>query len=43
MAGMAFGASARKLGVKIRQSTPVASLLQNAQGSTAVMVLHTEQ
>ncbi|SED03560.1 NAD(P)/FAD-dependent oxidoreductase [Rhodococcus koreensis] len=32
MAGMAFGASARKLGVTIRQSTPVASLLQNADG-----------
>ncbi|MDI9903301.1 FAD-dependent oxidoreductase [Rhodococcus sp. IEGM 1409] len=32
MAGMAFGASARQLGVKIRQSTPVASLLQNADG-----------
>ncbi|MFZ2178157.1 MAG: FAD-dependent oxidoreductase [Rhodococcus sp. (in: high G+C Gram-positive bacteria)] len=32
MAGMAFGAAARKLGVKIRQSTPVTSLLQNADG-----------
>lgn len=33
MAGMTFAASARKLGVKIRQSTPVASLLQNAGGT----------
>lgn len=32
MAGMAFGASARKLGVKVRQSSPVARLLTGADG-----------
>ncbi len=32
MAGMAFAAAARKLGVKIRQSTPVTTLLQNDAG-----------
>ncbi|MFW0782931.1 FAD-dependent oxidoreductase [Gordonia sp. CPCC 206044] len=32
MAGMAFAASARSLGVKVRQSTPVARLLQDASG-----------
>ncbi len=31
--GMAFGAAGRKLGVKVRQSTPVAGLLQNAAGA----------
>ena len=33
MAGMAFAATARKMGVKIRQSTPVMSLLRNAAGA----------
>ncbi|WP_032368284.1 NAD(P)/FAD-dependent oxidoreductase [Rhodococcoides fascians] len=33
MAGMAFGAAARRLGVKIRQSTPVAQILTDAAGS----------
>ena len=32
MAGMAFGASARKLGVKIKQSTAVTELLQDSSG-----------
>ncbi|MDY6810084.1 MAG: FAD-binding oxidoreductase [Actinomycetota bacterium] len=32
MAGMAFAAAARKLGVKVRQSTPVTKLLQNDAG-----------
>jgi glycine/D-amino acid oxidase-like deaminating enzyme len=32
MAGMAFGAAARRSGVTIRQGTPVAALLQNADG-----------
>ncbi|CAH0291498.1 NAD(P)/FAD-dependent oxidoreductase [Rhodococcoides fascians] len=33
MAGMAFAATARKMGVRIRQSTPVASLLQHDSGA----------
>jgi glycine/D-amino acid oxidase-like deaminating enzyme len=33
MTGMAFGAAGRQLGVKVRQSTPVAALLQNAGGT----------
>ncbi|UYP20452.1 FAD-binding oxidoreductase [Rhodococcus sp. Z13] len=32
MAGMAFAATARKMGVKIKQSTPAASLLQDPSG-----------
>ncbi|MBY6685684.1 FAD-binding oxidoreductase [Rhodococcus sp. BP-149] len=32
MAGMAFGAAARRLGVKIRQSSPVAEILTDASG-----------
>ncbi|WP_040795934.1 NAD(P)/FAD-dependent oxidoreductase [Nocardia higoensis] len=32
LAGMGFAAAARKLGVRIRQSTPVSTLLQNSAG-----------
>src|SRR5690606_3928016 len=32
LAGMGFAAAARRLGVRIRQSTPVAGLLQDASG-----------
>jgi sarcosine oxidase, subunit beta len=39
LAGMAFAANARTLGVRIRQSTPVASLLANADGSVYGAVL----
>lgn len=39
MTGMAFAATARKMGVKMRQSTPVASLLQDAAGRVYGAVL----
>jgi glycine/D-amino acid oxidase-like deaminating enzyme len=37
--GMAFAAAARRLGVRIRQSTPVASLLARADGSVYAVQL----
>jgi glycine/D-amino acid oxidase-like deaminating enzyme len=37
--GMAFAAAARRLGVRIRQSTPVASLLARADGSVYAVEL----
>ncbi|GAC67345.1 NAD(P)/FAD-dependent oxidoreductase [Gordonia soli] len=40
MAGMAFGASARALGVRVRQSTPVARLLAAASGAVYGVELH---
>lgn len=39
LTGMAFAASARALGVRIRQSSPVASLLQRSDGSVYGAVL----
>ncbi|MGQ4599790.1 FAD-dependent oxidoreductase [Nocardia sp. R6R-6] len=39
LAGMGFAAAARKRGVRIRQSTPVASLLQHASGTVYGVVL----
>jgi sarcosine oxidase, subunit beta len=39
MAGMAFGAAARRAGVRVRQGTPVASLVMHADGSVYGVVL----
>jgi sarcosine oxidase, subunit beta len=39
MAGVAFGAAARRVGVRVRQGTPVASLVMHADGSVYGVVL----